>query len=120
MYCDVYAWKRMHKYKHTSKHHGTDLSRRDTNFGARVDVDTAVRLTGDCRTDSVDDTNAERTTLQAVAESEDGIGSLTTLADEHANVISEDRRLPVEEVRREFDGHRDLSELLEDCTHRDA
>ena len=116
MYCDVYAWKSTHQYKHTPQHRGTDLSRRDTNFGARVDVDTAVGLTRDRRTDSVDNTDAERTALQAVAESEDGVGGLTTLADEHTNVVTEDRRLPVEEVRREFDGHGDLSQLLEDRT----
>ena len=116
MYCDVYAWKSMHEHKHTSKQHGTDLSRRDTNFGASVDVDTAVGLTRDRRTDSVDDTDAERTSLQAVAESKDRVGSLTTLADEHTDIVTEDRRLPVKEVRGKLNGDGDLCELLEDRT----
>ena len=63
MYCDVYAWKSMHEHKHTLKDHGTDLSRRDTNFGASVDVDTAVGHERDAGAYDVDNTNRQGTTL---------------------------------------------------------
>ena len=96
------------------------LGRRNTNFWSSIDVHTTVGLTRDRRTNSVDDTDAKCTTLQTVAECEDGVGCLTTLADEHTDIVTEDGRLPVKEVRSELDGHRDLREFLEDRARCDG
>lgn len=92
------------------------LGRSDTDFGSGVDVDTAVRLARDGRTDDVDHTNVESTTLEAVAHRENGVGGLAGLRDEDADVVTEDRGLAVEEVRGQLDRDRDLGKLLEDGT----
>jgi hypothetical protein len=90
------------------------LGRRDSDLGSGVDVDTAVRFTRDGRSDDVDDSDIERSSLEAVAHREDRIGRLSRLRDEDADVVPEDGRLPVEEVGGELDGDGDLSQLLED------
>ena len=92
----------------------TDLRRRNTNLRTRVDVNTTVSFTRDCRADGVHNTDAKSTTLQAVTEGQDAVSRLTTLADEHTDIITEDRCLPVQEVRRKLDGDGNLCELLED------
>lgn len=98
----------------------THLSGSDTNFRTSVDVDTAVGLTRDGRADSVDDTHAECTTLQAIPHRQDGIGGLTALADEHTDIITENGGLPVEEVRSKLNTRGDLRQLLEDRTSGNA
>jgi hypothetical protein len=60
-------------------------------------MDTAVRLTGDRSSNGINDADAKRAPLQAVPHRQNGIGSLSTLAQEHADIISEDGRLPVQE-----------------------
>jgi len=50
-----------------------------TDFGTGIDMDTAMRLTRDGRTDSVDNTDTQGTTLEAVSHSQDGICSFSTL-----------------------------------------
>ena len=76
-------------------------------------MNTAVGHERNAGTDNVDDTNCQGTTLQAVAESHEGVGSLTGLGDEDASVVTEDRSLTVEEVGSQFDGDGDLSQVLE-------
>ena len=76
-----------------------------TPIGARVDVDTAVGLTRDRRTDSVDDTNAQRAALHAVAERQDRVRRLAALAQLHTLIVMEDGRLAVQEVGRKLDAY---------------
>jgi len=68
------------------------------NFRAGVDVNTAVCFTRDGRTDSVDNTHAECATLQIIPHGQDRVGGLSDLTNEHADVIAENRCLPVQEV----------------------
>ncbi len=79
-------------------------------------MNTAVSFTGERGTDSVDHTNAKRATLQAVAKSEDGVGGLATLAEEHNNIITEYRCLAIQEVRSKLNADRNLGQFLEDGT----
>ena len=90
------------------------LGRGDTNLRAGVDVDTAVRLARDGRTDDVDDTDVERAALEAVAHREDRVGRLSRLRNKDANVVTEDRGLAVEEVGSQLDRDRNLRQLLKD------
>lgn len=55
----------------------THLGGRDTDFRTSVDVDTAVSLSRDGTSDSVDDTDAESTALKAITHSEDCVGGFT-------------------------------------------
>lgn len=75
---------------------------------------TTVGLTGDCASDDVYDTDVEGTTLETVPHGEDGVGGLSGLGDKDTDVIPEDGRLAVEEVRCQFDRDRDFGEFLED------
>lgn len=50
--------------------------------------------------DSVDDTQTQGTTLQAVSHGEDGVGGLTRLRDKDGNVVAEDGCSAVKEVGR--------------------
>jgi hypothetical protein len=81
---------------------------------------TTVRLARDRRADSVHYTDTEGAPLKAVPQREDGISRLTRLREEHADVVTEDGRLAVQEVARELDTHGDLGELLEDRARSDA
>lgn len=92
----------------------------DTDFGTSIDVNTTVSLSADCATDNVDHSDAKRSTLQAVAQCENGIGRLTTLAKEDANIVTEDGRLAVQKVTREFDRGRNLCKFFEDGTGGNA
>ncbi|KAI3475145.1 hypothetical protein L1887_63506 [Cichorium endivia] len=92
----------------------------DADLGAGVDVDTAVSLARHGGADGVDDAETEGAALEAVAEREDGVGGLTGLRDKDADVVTEDGRLAVEEVRGELDRDGDLGELLKDGTGGEA
>lgn len=92
----------------------------DTNLGTGVDVDTAVGHERNAGTDDVDDTNSQGTALETVAESHEGVSSLTGLGDEDAGVVTEDGSLTVEEVGGELDGDGDLGQLLESTTNSHA
>jgi hypothetical protein len=59
-------------------------------------------------------THAKSTSLEAVSHGEDGVGGLSRLRDEDADVVSEDGTSPVEEVARELDVDGHLRELLKD------
>ena len=98
----------------------TYFGRGDTNFGASVDVNTTVRFTRDGRTDGIDNTHAERATFQTVPHRQDRVSSLSALTDDHANVITENRGLPVQEVGRKLDADRYLCQLLEDSSSGQA
>jgi hypothetical protein len=93
---------------------GVSLGRSDSDFRSGVDVNTAVRFARDRRTDDVDDSDVEGTTLEAVSHSEDRVGSFSGLRYENADVVSEDGSLAVEEVGSEFDRNGDLGEFFED------
>ena len=80
-------------------------------------MNTAVSEEGDGGTDSVDNTNSQGTTLQAVAESTERVGGLTRLRDKDASVVTEDGCLAVEEVRGQLNGNGDLGKLLKDTTN---
>jgi hypothetical protein len=71
---------------------------------------------GDGRSDDIDDTDGQGTTLQTVAESHEGVSSLTRLGDENTGVISEHGCLSVQEVGGQLDGDGDLGQLLETST----
>lgn len=93
---------------------GVRLGRSNTDFGSSIDVDTAVSLAGESGTNSVDNTNAEGTTLNAVPQGQDGVSSFTTLADEEADIVPENGGLAIQEITREFNSDRDFSQLLKD------
>lgn len=98
----------------------TYLGRGNTDFRARIDMHTAVRLTRDCRTNRVNHTDTQRAALEAVAKRQDRVGRLSTLAKEHTDIVPEDRGLTVQEVGRKLDADGDLRELLEYRARRDA
>jgi hypothetical protein len=83
-------------------------------------MNTAVRLARDRTSNRIPNANAKGTPLQAVPHRQDSIGGLSTLAQEHANVISEDGRLPIQEIACQFNGDGDLGEFFKDGTGRDA
>lgn len=93
---------------------GVRLGGGHTDFRSGVDVDTTVGLPRQSRTDSVDDTEAQSTTLQAVSHGEDGVGCFTRLRDKDGDIVPEDGCSAVQKVRGEFDGDRDLGQFLED------
>lgn len=76
-------------------------------------MDTAVSLSRDGRTNRVDNTHGQGTSVNAVLESQERVSSLTGLGDKDADVVSEDGRSSIKEVRSKLDRHGDLSELLE-------
>ena len=110
--------KGQREHDHRNELRGVCLCGSDTNLGAGVDVDTAVGQHTDRAADHVHDTNSQCATLQAVSQSHQRVSRLTGLRDEHASVVTEDRGLSVQEVRRQLDGNRDLCELLKDTTNR--
>lgn len=108
------------KHDHGNELGGVGLGGGNTDFGTSVDVDTAVGEEGDGRTDNVDDTDGESTALQAVAESHQGISSLTRLRNEDASVVSEDGSLTIKEIRGQLDRDGNLGKLLKDTTDSHA
>lgn len=100
----------------TSTRYNTHLGRSHTDFRTSVDVDTAVGLTGHGASDGVHDTDAERTTLQAVPHGQDRVGRLAGLGDEHADVVTEDRCLAIQEIGGQLDGYGDLRQFLKDSS----
>lgn len=104
------------KHDHGNELGGVGLGGGNTDFGTSVDVDTAVGEEGDGRTDNVDDTDGESAALQAVAESHQGISSLTGLRNEDASVVSEDGSLTIKEIRGQLDRDGNLGKLLKDTT----
>src|ERR1700676_787829 len=98
----------------------TDFSRCNTNFGPGIDVHTAVGLTRQARSDSVDNTNAEGTTLQTVPKRQDRVGGLSTLAHKHTDIIPENGCFPIQEVRCQLDADRYLRKFLKDRSCRQA
>jgi hypothetical protein len=108
------------EHDHGNELGGVSLGRGDTDLRTGVDVDTTVSEERDGGTDNVDDTNGQGTTLQAVAESHEGVSSLTRLRDEDTGVITEDRGLSIKEIGSQLNGDGDLSELLEDTTDSHA
>ena len=108
------------EHDHADELGGVGLGGGDTDLGTGVDVDTAVGHERDAGADNVDDTNSQGATLQAVAESHEGVGSLTGLGDEDASVVTEDGSLTIEEVGCEFDGDGDLSQILESTANSHA
>jgi len=109
--------KRQSEHNHTDELRGVGLGRGDTNFGTGVDVDTTVGHHRDGRTDNVDNTDGQSTTLETVTESQEGVGSLTRLRNENASVVTEDRGLSVKEVRGQLDRDGNLSQLLENTAN---
>jgi hypothetical protein len=91
---------------------GTHFSRSNADFWTSVDVDTTVSLARQSRTDGIDNTNTESTSLQAIAKGEDSVGGLAALTDKDNNVIPEDGRLSIQEVTSKLNANRYLSQLL--------
>lgn len=108
------------EHDHADELGGVGLGGGNTDFGASVDVDTAVGEERDGGTDVVDNTNGQGTALQAVAESHERVSSLTRLRNEHTGVVTEDRSLAVEEIGGELNSDGDLSQLLKDTTDSHA
>lgn len=83
-------------------------------------MNTTVGEERDGGTDNVDNTNGQGTTLQAVTESHQGVGSFTGLRNEDTGVISEDGSLSIEEIGSQLDSDRNLGEFLKDSTDSHA
>lgn len=77
-------------------------------------------LSGHGGTDSVNHTETKGTTFQAVSKSKDGIGRLTGLRNEKANIITEDGGLAVQEIRGKLDRDGNLGQLFKDGTSSQA
>ena len=122
IYCEVYACTRGYENLTCQdiRSNETYLGRGNTDFGTSVNVDTTVCLTRQSRTYSVDNTKTEGTSLQTIPECKDGIGSLSTLTDKHTDIISENRSLPVQEIRRQLDTDWDLGQFFKDRPGRKA
>jgi hypothetical protein len=73
-----------------------------------------VGLAGDGGSDSVGDSDAESTTLEAVSHGQDSIGGLSGLGDEDANIVTEDGSLAIQEITGQFGRDWDLGQLLKD------
>src|SRR3984957_15745853 len=92
------------------------LGRCDSYFGASIDVDTAVSLSGYSRSNSINDSNTKGTTLQAISQRQNRVRSLPALTQEDANIVSENRRLTIKEIGGKLDADRNLRQLFENCT----
>lgn len=112
--------KREGEHDHADELGGVGLGRCDTDLRASVDVDTTVGHEGNAGTDNVDDADCQGTTLQAVTQGHEGIGSLARLRDKDAGVVTEYRRLTIQEVRGKLDRDGDIRQLLETATHSHA
>ena len=75
-------------------------------------MNTAVSLARNGRADRVDNTNCQSTTLKAVLQSQNGVGSLTGLGNKNTSVVSKHGRPSVQKVRGQLDRHRNLSEFF--------
>src|ERR1700733_6151349 len=87
----------------TSNVSWTYFGRRNTNFGSSVNVYTTVGFTGQCRTNSVDNTHAKCPSFQAIPQRQDCVRSFATLAHKYADVISEYRGFTVQKVTSKLD-----------------
>ena len=67
----------------------------DADFGAGVDVETAIGGAGNRRTDYVDDPDAQRPLTLRVLESAQSIRGFTGLRDENNGIIAEERALTI-------------------------
>jgi hypothetical protein len=83
-------------------------------------MNTAMRRTRDRTSNRIHNANAKGTPLQAVPHRQDSISGLSTPVQEHANIISEDGGLPVQEITRQFNGDGDLGEFFKDGTSGNA
>ncbi|KAI6754186.1 hypothetical protein HG530_012700 [Fusarium avenaceum] len=117
---DMLDLSRDSEHDHGNELRGVSLGRGDTDLRTGVNVDTTVGEERDGGTDDVDDTDGQGTTLQAVAESHEGVSSLTRLGDEDTGVVTEDRGLSIKEIGSQLNGDGDLSELLKDTTDSHA
>ena len=81
---------------------------------------TTVRLARQTRSNGVDNTNAKGSTLQAIPERQDSVGGLPALTHKYANVIPENGRLPIQEVRCQLDADGYLRKFFEDRSRRQA
>ena len=108
------------EHDHGHELRGVCLGGGHTNLGTSVDVHTAVGQEGDGGADDVDDTDGQGATLQTVAQSHEGIGSLAGLRHKYASVITEDGSLTIQEVGGQLHCNGDLRQLLKHTTHRHA
>ena len=92
---------------------GVGLGGRYTDFRASVDVDTAVTFSTNARTDRVCDSDDESVAGLAVAEGHEGVGRLSGLRNEKADVVPENGSASVEEIRGEVNHHGEFGEFLE-------
>jgi hypothetical protein len=108
--------QRQSKHDHGHELRGVRLGRSDTDFRTSIDVYTAVGQERDGRANNVDNTNGQCTTLQAVAQRHERIGSLARLRHEDTSIVTEDGGLSVEEVGGQLHGDGDVGKLLEGTT----
>lgn len=93
---------------------GVGLGRCNADFRPGIDVDSAVGVARDTRSHDVRNSNAQRSTLQAIFQGKQSIRGLTGLAHKHAHVIAEDRAASVQKVAGQFRGNGNLRQLLKD------
>jgi hypothetical protein len=55
---------------------------------------------GTTHSDGIDNTQAQRSTLETVSHGQDRVGRFTRLRDEDSDIVSEDGRAAVQEIRR--------------------
>jgi hypothetical protein len=71
-------------------------------------------------TDRVDDTESQSASLQTVPHGQDGIGGLSRLRDKDGDIIPENRRPSVKEVRGELDSDGNISQFLKHGSNGDT
>ncbi len=112
--------QREREHDHGDELRGVGLGGSNTDLRAGVDVHAAVGEERDGGTDNVYDTDGQGAPLQAVAKGHQRVGGLAGLRHEHAGVVTEHRRLAIQEIGGKLDRDGDLGELLEDATHGHA
>ena len=93
---------------------GVRLGGSDANFRPGVQMDAAVRLAGDGATDGVGHADAERAARLAIAHGLHRVGGFAGLGHEDADVVAEDGRVTIEEIRGQLHHDGQLGQFFQD------
>lgn len=83
-----------------------------SNLGTSVHVNTTVRFARQCWSYGIGDAKRENTTFKAIAKCQKGICRLSWLADEDADIVTEDWSSTIQEIWGQFYHHGEFSKFL--------
>mmetsp|Transcript_13690 Transcript_13690/g.41355 ORF Transcript_13690/g.41355 Transcript_13690/m.41355 type:complete len:716 (+) Transcript_13690:749-2896(+) len=106
--------QRQHGNRHDLR--GVRLGGRHTDLAASIDMDATVGGSGDGGSHGVGDAQAERALLLGVVQCLQGVGSLSGLGHEHAEVVPHDGGLPVQQIAGQLQSHRHAGKALDGLT----